>query len=431
MIHKFFIGVLTFSMLLFFMLGSVGCGENGGRKISVTVDTVQSRNIVETVSASGKIQPEVEVKISSDVSGQIVELHVQEGDSVKQGQLLLVINPDLYESEFERVSAVVNQTKANVASAKSQMEQAKAQYIQAEANWKRNKELFERKVISKSEWEQIDTQFEVSKSQYEASKQAVTAAEYTFMSAQASQKAARDNLSRTKIYAPMSGTVSKLSVEKGERVVGTAQMQGTEMLRIANLQEMEVMVDVNENDIVKVDLGDTAYVEVDAYLNRKFIGIVRQIANSPKTTLNALATDEVTNFEVKISILRSSYVDLLSKHKATPFRPGMSATVEVVTKRKDNVLSLPIQSVTTRKDTLSQESDAGKQFKEYVFVVEGKKAVQKEVVPGIQDNRFIEIEKGIDLGTVVVEGPYQAISKTLSDGANIRITDKRNLYKVK
>ncbi|MCZ2444091.1 MAG: efflux RND transporter periplasmic adaptor subunit [Flavobacteriales bacterium] len=423
--------ILSATILISSAFWGMGCGENGGRKISVTVDTTKVRNIIETVSASGKIQPEVELKISSDVSGQIVELYVQEGDSVKQGQLLLIINPDLYESEFERVSAVVNQTKANVASAKSQMEQAKAQFIQAEANWKRNKDLYERKVLSKSEWEQIDTQFEVAKSQYEASKQSVTAAEYTFMSAQASQKSAKDNLSRTKIYAPMSGTVSKLSVEKGERVVGTAQMQGTEMLRIANLREMEVVVDINENDIVKVDLGDTAYVEVDAYLNRKFVGVVRQIANSPKTAQNALATDEVTNFEVKISILRTSYDDLITQHKSSPFRPGMSATVEVVTDRKNQVLSAPIQSVTTRKDTLSKESEAMKQFKEFVFVVDGKKAVQKEVKTGIQDNHFIEIVSGIESGTILVEGPYQAISKTLSDGANIRITDKQNLYKDK
>ncbi len=407
------------------------CGEGSGRKISVTVDTVRVRNIVETVSASGKIQPEVEVKISSDVSGQIVDLFVKEGDSVKQGQLLLIINPDLYESEFERVSAVVNQTKANVASAQSQLEQAKAQFIQAEATWKRNKDLYERKVISKSEWEQIDTQYEVAKSQYEAAKQSVTAAEYTLASAQASQKAARDNLSRTKIFSPMNGIVSKLSVEKGERVVGTAQMQGTEMLRIANLQEMEVVVDVNENDIVKVDLGDTAYVEVDAYLNRKFTGVVRQIANSPKTTLNAVSTDEVTNFEVKISILRESYKDLETPKSISPFRPGMSATVDIVTNRKNHVLTVPIQAVTTRKDTLNEGSETTKKYKEYVFVITENKAIQTEIETGIQDNKYIEVLKGLNQGTVIAEGPYNAISKTLSDGAKVRVTDKQSLYKSK
>lgn len=407
------------------------CGERGGRKISITVDTARVRNIVETVSASGKIQPEVEVKISSDVSGQIVDLFVKEGDSVKQGQLLLIINPDLYESEFERVSAVVNQTKANVASAKSQLEQAKAQYIQSEANWKRNKDLYERKVISKSEWEQIDTQYEVAKSQYEAAKQSVTAAEYTLASAQASQKSARDNLSRTKIFSPMNGTVSKLGVEKGERVVGTAQMQGTEMLRIANLQEMEVVVDVNENDIVKVDLGDTAYVEVDAYLNRKFTGVVRQIANSPKTTLNAVATDEVTNFEVKISILRESYKDLETTKSISPFRPGMSATVDIVTNRKNNVLTVPIQAVTTRKDTLNEGSETTKKYKEYVFVITENKAVQTEIETGIQDNKHIEVLKGLSEGAIIAEGPYNAISKILSDGAKVRITNKQSLFKSK
>lgn len=411
--------------------GLSSCGEGGGRKILVTVDTVRVRNIVETVSASGKIQPEVEVKISSDVSGQIVDLFVKEGDSVKQGQLLLIINPDLYESEFERVSAVVNQTKANVASAKSQLEQAKAQFIQAEANWKRNKDLYERKVISKSEWEQIDTQYEVAKSQYEAAKQSVTAAEFTLASAQASQKSARDNLSRTKIFSPMNGVVSKLSVEKGERVVGTAQMQGTEMLRIANLREMEVVVDVNENDIVKVDLGDTAYVEVDAYLNRKFTGVVRQIANSPKTTLNAVATDEVTNFEVKISILRESYKDLETRKSISPFRPGMSATVDIVTNRKNNVLSVPIQAVTTRKDTLNSAAETTKKYKEYVFVISENKAIQTEIETGIQDNKHIEVLKGLSEGMIIAEGPYNAISKTLSDGAKVRIADKQSLYKNK
>lgn len=417
--------------ILLIVYGLSSCGEGGGRKILVTVDTVRVRNIVETVSASGKIQPEVEVKISSDVSGQIVELFVKEGDSVKQGQLLLIINPDLYESEFERVSAVVNQTKANVASAKSQLEQAKAQFIQAEANWKRNKDLYERKVISKSEWEQIDTQYEVAKSQYEAAKQSVTAAEFTLASAQASQKSARDNLSRTKIYSPMSGIVSKLAVEKGERVVGTAQMQGTEMLRIANLREMEVVVDVNENDIVKVDLGDTAYVEVDAYLNRKFTGVVRQIANSPKTTLNAVATDEVTNFEVKISILRESYKDLETGKSISPFRPGMSATVDIVTNRKNNVLSVPIQAVTTRKDTLNSTAETTKKYKEYVFVISENKAIQTEIETGIQDNKHIEVLKGLSEGMIIAEGPYNAISKTLSDGAKVRISDKQSLYKNK
>lgn len=425
--------ILIVIPVAFTMLASClsSCGKGNSRKISVTVDTVKIRNIVETVSASGKIQPEVEVKISSDVSGQIVDLFVKEGDSVKQGQLLLIINPDLYESEFERVTAIVNQTKANLASAKSQLEQAKAQFIQSEVNWKRNKDLYERNVISKSEWEQIDTQYEVAKSQYEAAKQSVTAAEFTLASALASQKSARDNLSRTKIFSPMNGTVSKLAVEKGERVVGTAQMQGTEMLRIANLQEMEVVVDVNENDIVKVDLGDTAYVEVDAYLNRKFTGVVRQIANSPKTTLNAVATDEVTNFEVKISILRDSYKDLETSKNISPFRPGMSATVDIVTNRKNNVLSVPIQAVTTRKDTLNEGSERTKKYKEYVFVIAENKAVQTEIETGIQDNKYIEVLKGLSEGAIIAEGPYNAISKTLSDGAKVRITDKQSMYKSK
>jgi HlyD family secretion protein len=417
-----FFGITTASVFLF------ACGEGGSHPtINVTLDTAKTRNIVETVSASGKIQPEVEVKISSDVSGQIVDLFVKEGDSVKQGQLLLIINPDLYESEFERVSAVVNQTKANLASAKSQQEQAKAQLLQAEANWKRNKSLYEKKVISQSEWDQIDTQYEIAKSQFNSSKDAVMAAEYTLKSAQASQKSARDNLSRTKIFSPMNGIISKLAVEKGERVVGTAQMQGTEMLRVANLQEMEVVVDVNENDIVKLDLGDTTFVEVDAYLNRKFVGIVREIANSPKTSLNAVATDEVTNFEVKISILRDSYKDILPAHTTSPFRPGMSATVDIVTNKKSNVLTIPIQAVTARKDTLSADQSSS-DFKEYVFILNDKNAKQAEVRTGIQDNKYIEVLSGLKSGDILIEGPYSAVSKELMDGSKVKVTDKKELY---
>lgn len=418
--------ILFFSFLVVLITLNSGCGGKG-KTHAVSVDTVTVRNITESVSASGKIQPEVEVKISSDVSGQIVELYVKEGDSVQEGQLLLVINPDLYESEYERMQAVLNQTKSNLASAESQLSQMESQLMQAEANYKRNKPLHDKGVISDSEWDQIVLSYNVAKSQVQAAERNKQAAVYTVKGTEASLKSAKDNLKRTKIFAPMSGVVSMLNIEKGERVVGTAQMQGTEMLRIANLSVMEVNVEVNENDIVKVDLGDTAYIEVDAYLNRKFIGIVTEIANSPKTSLNAVATDEVTNFEVKIRILQSSYLDLIKDQSKSPFRPGMSATVDINTESVRNVISVPIQSVTTRIDTLtSGPVDA---YKEYVFVVKDGKVSLTPVKTGIQDNKFIQIMEGISEGIIVVEGPYTTISKVLEDGSKVKIKSKSEIYK--
>lgn len=402
-----------------------GCGGGGGGT-SVTVDTVQQRNIIESVSASGKIQPEVEVKMSSDVSGQIVQLLVKEGDSVKQGQLLLEINPDLYESEFARMQAVLNQTKANLESAKSQVSQMEAQLLLAEENWNRQKGLYDKKAISKAEYDQANTNYKVAQSQLDASKKNMLAADYTVKSTQAALKSANDNLRRTKIFSPMNGVVSKLNMKLGERVVGTAQMQGTELLRIADLSRMEVVVEVNENDIVKIDFGDTAVIEVDAYLNRKFTGIVTSIANSPKSSTNVTATDEVTNFEVKVRILPESYKDLLQDGQVSPFRPGMSATVDIHTDRVSGVNAVPIQSVTTRKDTVS---GTGNEYKEYVFVIDGKKVKLTEVETGVQDNKYIQVVKGLEVGQVVVEGPYNTITKLLEDGTKVRIKSKEDMFK--
>ncbi len=414
----FFLAVSTFIGL------STSCGGSGG-STKVTVDTADTRNIIETVSASGKIQPENEVKIASDVSGEIVELYVEEGDSVKKGQLLMEINPDVYKSEYERMVATLSQTKANLESAKARQTQQEAQLFQAENTYNMNKELYDKKAISKTEWNTISTNYKVAQSNVLASKQEVTAMQYSVQSVAATVKSAQTNLSRTRIYSPMDGIVSMLNVKKGERVVGTATMAGTEMLRIADLSIMEVNVEVNENDIVKVDLGDTALIEVDAYLNRKFRGIVTSIANSPKTGNNAISTDEVTNFEVKIRILTTSYSDLLTKKNASPFRPGMSATVDVITGNFNNAISVPIQSVTARKDTLGSSSD---DYKEYVFVVEDKKVKMILVKTGIQDNKYIQILSGISTGQIIVEGPYDAISRKLEDGTKISVTDKKSLY---
>lgn len=418
--------ILFASLIAVFTVVLFSCGGGpGGGTTKVTTDTADTRNIVETVSASGKIQPETEVKIASDVSGEIVELYVQEGDSVKKGQLLLEINPDVYVSEYERMVASLNQTKANLSSARSREKQSEAQFYQAENAYNMNKPLHDKKAISESEWNTINTNYKVALSNYEAAKEEVTAMGYNVQSMAASLKAAKTNLSRTKIYAPMSGIVSMLNVKKGERVVGTATMAGTEMLRIADLGIMEVNVEVNENDIVKVDLKDTALVEVDAYLNRKFKGVVTSIANSPKTSNNQISTDEVTNFEVKIRILRESYSDLSSKSSSSPFRPGMSATVDIITGNINNAISVPIQSVTAKKDTTVTTTE---DFKEYVFVVEDKKVKMVQVTTGIQDNKYIQITKGITTGQIVVEGPYDAISRKLEDGMKVKVVDKKGLY---
>jgi HlyD family secretion protein len=418
--------LLPFAFTLFTVLSlAVSCGGGGGTT-KVSIDTADTRNIIETVSASGKIQPETEVKIASDVSGEIVELYVEEGDSVKKGQLLMEINPDVYKSEYERMVASLNQTKANLASAQARQIQQEAQLLLAENNYNMNKSLHDKKAISETEWNTINTNYKVAQSNVLAAKQEVTAMGYSVQSMAASLKSAQTSLSRTKIYSPMDGIVSMLNVKKGERVVGTATMAGTEMMRIADLSIMEVNVEVNENDIVKVDLGDTTLIEVDAYLNRKFKGIVTSIANSPKTSSTSISTDEVTNFEVKIRISVDSYKDLLSKHSGSPFRPGMSATVDVITGNINNAISVPIQSVTAKKDTLV--SSGGDDYKEYVFVLDDKKVKMVLVTTGIQDNKYIQVLSGITKGQVVVEGPYEAISRKLEDGTKVKVVDKKSLY---
>lgn len=423
-IKRVFVTASILSALVLMGL-STSC-RNGAGGIKVTVDTVNTRNIVESVNASGKIQPEVEVKISSDVSGEIVQLFVAEGDSVKQGQLLLEVNPDLYQSEFSRMQAMLDNSKANLANSEARLEQSKAQLEQAKLDYDRNKGLYEKKVISEAEWLNIKTKYNVAISDVKAAEKTMQAADYTVKSTAASLNSARDNLKRTQIYAPMSGVVSMLNVEKGERIVGTAQMAGTEMLRIANLSEMEVNVEVNENDIVKVDLGDTTIIEVDAYLGRKFKGIVTQIANSAKTGTQALSTDEVTNFEVKIRILRDSYTDLLTGKKGnySPFRPGMSATVEIQTEIGTDVISVPIQAVTTRSDMGPSAGGSA----EYVFVVENNAVKMVPVKTSIQDNMYIQVTEGLQKGQVIVTGPYKTVSQVLKNGDKVKAGSGEEVY---
>ena len=402
-------------------------GNNDDSKI-VELSKVAQTTIVETVSATGKIQPEIEVKISSEVSGEIIALPIKEGQQVKKGDLLVRINPDLYESGVNRSVASMSTTKAGLS-------QADAQVKEAKANYDRNKKLFEKGIISKSEWDRIVSAYEVAV----ANKQS---AYYQVQSASATVTEAKDNLGRTTIYAPADGTVSLLNVELGERVLGTQQMAGTEILRIANLNNMEVEVDVNENDIVKVNIGDSANIEVDAYLKREFKGIVTSISNSASTALTA---DQVTNFKVKVRILKESYQDLLEgkPENFSPFRPGMTATVDIITKRKENITAVPISAVVIKDDTTSVKKDivaelekkeqeqkgtAPKSDKKYecVFVKVGDKAKLRVVKTGIQDDTNIEIISGLKPGEEIIIGPYTTVSKDLVSNDKVRVETEKD-----
>ena len=408
--------------------------------ISVATETVKSATLTEFITANGKIQPETQVKISPDVSGEVIELYVQEGDEVVAGKLLCVIKPEMYVSALNRSEAALNSSKARLA-------QAEAQQIERELAYKRAKQLFDSQTIPISE-------FETAQAAYQVAQAEVKAAQFSVKSAEATVAEANEQLTKTKIYAPISGTISALNIEKGERVVGTSMMTGTEMMIVANLNKMEVWVDVNENDIVKVTKFDTALVEVDAYLNRKFKGIVTEIANSA-STLGATA-DQVTNFEVKVLLLSESYADLIDSVAKNyyPFRPGMSAAVDILTESRENVISVPISAVTTRikmkgggtrevSDEVKTESDevqvtsdaktgAEKEEKqEVVFVVDGSRGKKVEVKTGIQDNTSIQIVEGLKEGDEVVIAPFNAINKTLKDSMLVKVVTEEELFKVK
>lgn len=384
--------------------------------VKVAVENAEKRSVVETITANGKIQPETEVKITPDVSGEIVELTVKEGDHVEKGQLLLRIKPDVYISQKDRSTAAISSARARLA-------QTEAQFTQAELSFKRSKQLFEEQTISKSEFEQAEASYTVAKSE-------VDAARFSVVSAEASLKEANENLVKTSIYAPMTGTVSMLLVELGERVAGTGMMAGTEMMRVADLSRMEAQVEVNENDIVRVNLGDTASIEVDAYMEKKFKGIVTEIANSAKTT--GSSADQVTNFDVKILVLPESYQVLGENNSENPLRPGMSSTVEIKTESKANVLTVPIQSVTTRTDTTEIVVTPSKEsVRTIVFITDGERALAKDVTTGIQDNSYIEILSGIAEGDRVVSAPFSAISKKLSDSTLVEIVKKNDLFSLK
>ena len=403
-------------LLIFAVIGKKAGWFGKATTVKVAVENAEKRTIIETITANGKIQPEKEVKISPDVSGEIVELLVMEGDNVEKGQLLLRIKPDVYISQKDRSMAAISSAQARLA-------QAQAQFIQTELSFKRTKQLFEEQTISKSEYEQAEASYSVAKAE-------VDAAKYSVISTQASLKEANENLIKTSIYAPMTGTVSMLLVELGERVAGTGLMAGTEMLRVADLSRMEAQVEVNENDIPRVDLGDTATIEVDAYVDYKFRGVVTEIANSAKTT--GVSADQVTNFDVKILVLPESYKELVEKGTVNPLRPGMSATVDIQTETRSDIITVPIQSVTTRTDTTKVvQASTDKDIRTLVFITDGERALAKDVKTGIQDNSYIEILSGISEGDRVISAPFSAISKKLSDSTLVEIVKKDDLFSTK
>ena len=406
------------------ILSKSGVIGNKDKGTEVEITQVIPTTIIETVSATGKIQPEIEVKISSEVSGEIISLNVKEGQVVKKGDLLVKINPDLYTSGYKRSVSNLSGTRANLS-------QADASFKESKSNFDRNKTLFDKGIISKSDWDKAIASYEVAK----AAKQN---AYFNVQSASATVSEAKDNLGRTTIYAPADGTISMLNVELGERVLGTQQMTGTEILRVANLNNMEVEVDVNENDIVKIKVGDEANIEVDAYLKKQFKGIVTSISNSASSALTA---DQVTNFKVKVRILKESYEDLLEGKPDTysPFRPGMTATVDIITETRSNVLSVPISAVVVKSDTAAvkdivvvdpkeeQKGAAPKSDKKFecVFVKVGDKAKIRIIKTGIQDDTNIEVLTGLKKGDVVITGPYSTVTKDLNSGDKVALkTDK-------
>ena len=434
------IGVVVV-LILFIIIGKSAGWIGKPKEIEVELANAKRVTITEKVSASGTVQPVTEVKIAPEVSGEIIDLQIEEGDSVGRGMTLVKIRPDTWQSQLERAEAGLSQQRANLEQSKANLSRMKATLIRAGAEFQRNEKLFSEKVISDSDWQLAKQNYEVAKNDVTSAEQGVEAARYVIRSTEASLREARENYRKTTVVSPMDGVVSKLIVKKGERVVGTATMAGTEMLRIADLNEMEVRVDVNENDIVRVHVGDTAVIDVDAYSsqNIEFKGVVTLIANTAK---DKVSTDAITEFEVRILILSSSYNDLVEKGNRFPFRPGMTASVDILTQTKENVLSVPLASVTTRNpdddnplqnnnsnnsndsrnvsNQTTEKKTEKQEDKIVIFVNENGVAKMVEVKTGISDYDNIEIVSGVTDSTEVVVGPFLAVSKRLKDGEKIR-----------
>lgn len=418
--------------------------------IKVTTEKAALRSVTESVNASGQVYPEYEVKISPDISGEVIELRVEEGDSVTRGQVLARVYADIYALQRDEASARVSQSQANVSNSQAALGAQKATLEQAQQAYDRNKKLYDEKVISKAEFEQFETSLSSAKANYNASVQNIRSLQAGTRSAQTGLRSANTNLGRTTITAPMSGVVSSLKIKQGERVVGTAQMAGTEMMTIADMSSIEVRVDVGENDIVKVNIGDNAEVEVDAYNDRKFKGFVTKIASSVKSSGLGGATNDVTNYEVRIRLDKNSYLDLIdpANPKKFPFRPGMNARADIKTKRKDNIVTVPIAAVNARvkgsdkslADTKKENdkpqttdaitNDTDNEMEEIVFMKMVDGTVKKRVVKtGIQDINYIEVTDGLKPGDEVVTGPYTVISQTLKDGSKVKVVGKDELFK--
>jgi HlyD family secretion protein len=436
------IGAVVFLLLIVFIGRSQGwIGKP--KELEVELAKTKRATIVEKVSASGTVQPVTEVKIAPEVSGEIRELLVEEGDSVKKGVLMVKIRPDTWLSQLERAEASLNQQRANVVSSEANLSRAEATFTRAKQDYERQQRLWNEKVISEADWQLAQQNFKVAENDLKSAKQSLEASKYIVRSSEATVREARENVRLTSVVAPMDGIVSKLSVKKGERVLGTAQMQGTEMLRIADLSLMEVRVNVNENDIVRVHIGDTTIIDVDAYTNtnKQFKGIVTNIANTAKDKLSA---DAITEFEVRILVLNSSYQDLVAAGNRYPFRPGMTASVEIITNRKSDVLSVPLSAVTTRNPDEEKKSEGSqgpaanqpagsgqqkpaekKDDKVVVFLNEKGVAKMIEVKTGISDYDNIEILSGLNDSSEVVTGPFLVVSKRLKDGEKIRQAEKK------
>ena len=433
-------------------------GKDEGTKVSV--EKAITRNITEVVTASGKVYPEIEVKISPDVSGEITELNLHEGDSVKRGQVLARIYADIYATQRDQAAAQVQAQESMVSNSQAQLDALKSALDQAQKNYDRQKQLLGDKVISKAEFETAENNYNTAKANYNAALQSIKSNQATAQSMIANLNKANKDLSRTTVLSPMDGVVSMLNVKKGERVVGNSMMAGTEMMRVADIRIFEIRVNVGENDVQKIDLGDTALVEVDAYNNRKFKAIVTQIASSQvgaTTQTASTSSTDVTNYEVRIRILQDSYKDLVdpSKPKKFPFRPGMSASADIQTKTHSGVLAVPINAVTTRdksdtgkvavkKDEKPDQSNnnnnnSGSDSKgspddlqEVVFIMQADGTVKIEKVKtGIQDINYIEILDGVKANDDVITGPYTLVSKTLRDGTKVKVVPKEQLFEQK
>jgi HlyD family secretion protein len=430
------LGALIVLIILLKMTGLIGKPQI----TQVATEKANVREINETVSASGKIKPHIEVKISPEVSGEVVELPIKEGDVVTKGELLCKIRPDILKSELDRAEAANNTQKASIGNAKQMLNQSQATFDNQASIFKRDKALYENKVITTAEFEAAKASYDGAKAALEAAKQNVIGSTYGLAQSQASVKEAADNLIKTTIYSPVDGVVSKLSIEKGERVLGTQQFAGTEIMTISDLSQLDVNVDVNENDINRIQLGDSSKIEVDAFLGKNFNGVVTEIGSSA----NVVGTnaDQVTNFTVKVRISPQSYKDLLIKSAANPnpFRPGLTATVDINTNHTKS-LAVPIQSVTTRevKKAATTNTDAQNQgddnkpkinapVKEYVFVYRAGKVKQVLVTTGIQDDTYIQILSGLKSGDEVVSAPFATISKLLNDNMQVEKVDKSKLF---